>query len=254
MGQQCTISYISNAGVFLCSGNNKVLIDGLCNCTGNKYKNLPLALRNKIVAGLPPYNNIDLLLITHHHPDHFDPWSTIRFAESNPNGMIIADQDVIQSILKLRSDLPMSRFIPANNPHGSKVILYNTDNLRVKAIPLVHDGEEFKNVRNIGYIIELEGKKILNVGDAKPSWENYINLMEENIDLLIAPFPYVSLASARRVIQKYIRPRKIAAVHFPYPHLDYDKWIDTTKASYKLTRDSFIETVFLEDIEDHIYI
>lgn len=253
MGQSC-ISYISNAGVFLRSGDSKVLIDGLCNCTGKIYKNLPGALRNKIVAGLPPYNNIDLLLITHHHSDHFDPWSILEFLQFNLKGIIIAGQDVIKRLLKLKADLPMSRFIPANNPNGLKVTLYDTDNLRIKAIPLVHDGEKFKNVRNIAYIIEVEGKKILNVGDAKPSQDNFINLMEENIDLLIAPFPYVSLASSRRVVEKYIRPRKIAAVHFPYQDLDYNRWIDATKTSYNLVKDNFIETVFFEEIEDYIFI
>lgn len=102
----------------------------------------------------------------------------------------------------------------------------------------------------------VEGKKVLHVGDAMPVKDNYINtnLIEENIDLLIVPFPYIGLSKAREVIEQHIRTERIAIVHLPYKHLDSFGWINAATKSYSRVEKEFVKTVFLEDPGQYIHI
>ncbi|NMA23953.1 MAG: hypothetical protein GX938_10670 [Spirochaetales bacterium] len=132
----------------------------------------------------------------------------------------------------------------------------NVNGVKIQSFSMIHDGEEYENVRNLGYLIEIGGRKILHVGDAKPVKENYqkFDLINKGLDLLIAPFPYVGLPTARRVIEEYIRPKKIVAVHLPYPNLDKFGWIDATMKSFNKIKEKFFETVFFENIGEFINI
>ncbi len=256
MKRFCKISYVSNAGVLLTFNKKKVLVDGLCNSVVPIFKNPPLEIQTQIIRGISPYKNIDLILFTHHHPDHFDPQSTVNFLKHHPNTVVIANQDAISEICRLHSGWANSQLIQANTLMGLNENLHEVDGVKIWAISLLHEGDEYKYVENFAYLIEVGGKKILHVGDAKPISDNYINLnlIEKNIDLLIVPFPYVGLSSARQVIEKYINPQKIAAVHLPYRELDSGGWIDATRKSFRTVEKHFIDTVFFEDIGDYIYI
>ena len=233
--------------------DKKILIDGFCNSIVPIYKNPSFEIRQQMILDIPPFNNIDMVLFTHNHTDHFDRVSTVEFLRHNANSVIISTSEVIQEINSELSDLENSRLIESNPT------LYNIENITVKginiqSISLLHDGKEYKDVQNLAYLIEVGEKKILHVGDAKAIEENYINLnlIEKNIDLLIAPFPYVSIPRCRQVIEKYIKPKKIAVVHLPCRELDSFGWIDAAKKSYKRVQKHFIETIFFEEIGDSI--
>ena len=67
------ITFLANEGVMLSSGTTKVLIDGLF----VKYETgfaLPAdSTRAALEAARAPFDAVDLILVTHHHGDHFHP-------------------------------------------------------------------------------------------------------------------------------------------------------------------------------------
>lgn len=255
MKQSYKITYISNAGVMLEFDDKKILIDGLCNSVMPIFKNPPVKIRKQIILGIHPFNNIDIMLFTHHHSDHFDSKSTIEFLKRNENTTIISTHEAILKINSRLSDKESSRLIKPNLDLGS-IENVEVNGVNIQTISMIHEGKEYADVQNFAYLIDVNGKKILHVGDAKPIEENYINLnlIHKNIDLLIVPFPYVGIPAGRQVIEKYIKPKKIAAIHLPYKELDSYGWIGATKRSYNRVQNDFIETVFLEDIGDSISI
>ncbi len=256
MKQFCRISYVSNAGVLLSFDKKNILIDGFCNSVVPIFKNPPVELKTQFIGGISPDKNIDIILFTHHHSDHFDPQTTVKFLKHNPNTVVITNNDAIREIRKQQSGLANIQLIQAGAPMGLSENLHIIDGVKIQAIPLLHDGDKYRDIQNFAYLIEADGKRILHVGDAKPVGENYadLNLTDKNLDLLIAPFPYVGLSAARRIIKKYINPQKIAVVHFPYRELDSGGWIDATRKSFQRVEKDFIDTVFFEDIGDCIYI
>jgi L-ascorbate metabolism protein UlaG (beta-lactamase superfamily) len=249
------ITYISNAGVLIDFSGKKVLVDGLCNSELPWYKNPPLEIKERIIAGTTPFDNILLLLFTHHHSDHFDAESTVEFLKQRKETHVIANNRVIEEILKIHPNLNKNRWIGFNPSPGGYNNLPLTG-FNIKLISMLHDGKEYKDVQNIAYLIEGDGKKILHVGDARPCVENYacFPFVNFNIDLLIAPFPYISLPSARKIVEKYLKPHRIAIIHFPYREWDRFGWITTAKKNYVKIKEDFVETVFLENIGDSINI
>lgn len=247
------ITYIANAGVLVEINDKKVLIDGLSNSNLKIYKNTPNTIKQQIIAGVPPFHNIDLLLFTHHHSDHFDVNASIEYLRCNEDAVIVSTTKVISAIKKEAPDLKNYNLVVVN-PLG-----YGTETIAIKGISincisLLHEGRGNDNVENIGYLLHMDGKKILHVGDAKSVKENYmpLNLAKENIDLLLAPFPYVGLPRGRQIVKNYINPKKIAAIHLPYEALDHHGWINTTKKSYRKVESTFVEVIFLEEIGDFI--
>ena len=251
----CKITYISNAGVLITLGDKKILIDGLCDSETPMFKNPPSDLKKKIVANMPPFDNIDIMLFTHHHSDHFDPISITEYRKQNKHTAILVNHEAIRKLDSFLTGYEFPRCIKCDIPLGSREC-FHVHGINIEAISLLHDGKEYEDVQNIAYLIEAGKNTILHVGDAKPTAENYLNLnlTKKNIDLLIAPFPYIGLPSGRRVIEKYIKPKMIMPVHFPYKELDNGGWISATKKSYMMVKETFIETIFLEKIGDSIHI
>ena len=242
------ITYLSNAGVMVELDEHKILIDTLCNSALPLYKNPPAELREEIIAGMAPFNNIEILLFTHHHSDHFDPESTALFLKQHQNTVVISSPEVITGLKDQFSQLENGRLIRQDIPFGGTGS-FQIPGLTIQSLAMQHDGKEYQDVLNLAYLIEAAGKKIFHLGDAKPIAENYLhfNLIAQNIDLLLAPFPYIGLPSSRQLIEKYIQPQKIAAIHLPVRELDHQGWINSTVKSYLKVKADFIETVFLEE-------
>jgi L-ascorbate metabolism protein UlaG (beta-lactamase superfamily) len=253
MSQQLAkVTYISNAGVLAELGDRKILIDSLCNSTIPLYKNPPAATRDQMFRGVPPFDKIDCLLFTHHHPDHFDPEGAADFGRHHKDALIIAPPIVVSQISARLSVMESKRLVTVD-PAGEALRDLQINGIKIRPISMRHDGEQYRDVPNLAYLIAAAGKTILHVGDAKPIPENYLelNLAAENIDLLLAPFPYVGLPKGRRVIAELVKPKKVAAIHLPVREFDRDGWIAITMKNYLKVKDDFVATVFFEDSGDY---
>ncbi|KUO60446.1 MAG: hypothetical protein APF84_06195 [Gracilibacter sp. BRH_c7a] len=242
------ITYVANAGVLLSFDGKKILIDALCDSRLPIYKNTSADICNKIIKGIAPYDNIDLMLITHNHGDHFDAKMIGRFLEQNYDTLVISTDRVVSELRSCIFDPKDPRLIEVNPQ------LYCAERIRIKgidiqAISMAHDGKEYSDVKNLAFLIEY-GRTILHVGDAAPTKNNYQALKggQYNIDLLIANFPYVGLPVARQIVKDYIDPGKIAVVHLPIKEHDRFNWIPSTKKSYERVKESFYQTEFLEEV------
>lgn len=243
--------YISNAGVLIQLKDRKILIDGLCRSNNPIYKDPSPEIAQKIKRGIPPFNDLDLMLITHEHSDHFDPVSVDEFSKNNPGTVILSTPKVISELRTYDSEgmnKKQANLIEFNfDLHQKKTL--NIHGIKIRILSLAHMGKDQEETQNYAYLIEY-GLKLLHVGDAWAIPENYkeLNLVSERINCLIAPFPYISIPSARRVIKDYINPQKIAVLHFPHKELDHFGWIKATKKSFANVKEAFITTNFLEEL------
>lgn len=248
MTKSNNLIYVSNAGVLLQINDKKILIDGLCNSDIAMYKSTPRQIYQQIVQGVPPFDNINLMLITHHHSDHFDADLTCKFLSHSQNTVVVSTSEVISGIKKILPNFNADNLIALNpSLHSSQGV--TADGINIEVISMTHFGNEFSHVSNFAYLIR-DRLSVLHVGDAATINENYrgLKLTEKNIDLMVAPFPYISLPSARQIIREYINPRRIAVVHLPRKEFDSDGWIDAAKKSYNRIHKDYIKTEFVEEL------
>lgn len=102
------------------------------------------------------------------------------------------------------------------------------------------------SVQNVGYLIEMEGKKILHVGDSNWFEEAFtkLNLQEENIDVAIFPYWMLLDDDDSPKLKEWVSPKHIVATHLPPSgYEDYIKTINTTypKTTFLITLNQKVE-------------
>ncbi len=201
------LTYTGNMGVFISGGEDSVLIDGLHTKYGDDYLFPPKKMVNKINTDLKP----NAILFTHYHGDHFSAQLTKEYLELNTMAFLYGASQI------------------TNNFHGfrNRVITIKTDNyskqtsklngITITSFKINHAGKRHISVENIGYIVHINKKKILHVGDT--NWLEKINLFDilklqdEAIDIAILPYWMLLPDNASELIKKYINPKQVIATH-----------------------------------------
>lgn len=67
----CSITYIANEGFLIQTENYKILMDGLFGGIKGDWCDQPSdSISESMVKGIAPFDNIDLVLVSHYHADH----------------------------------------------------------------------------------------------------------------------------------------------------------------------------------------
>ncbi len=84
------VTYIANEGYLLEAGEDSVLVDALFgNETVDWCHVPPPETLARMESAQPPFDGVDLVLVTHAHVDHFAPGRVLRHLEANPDAMLV---------------------------------------------------------------------------------------------------------------------------------------------------------------------
>ena len=211
------ITYIANEGVLIASGDEQVLIDGLHRPYYPEYAALPPGQREQIETARPPYDEIDVILVSHIHRDHFHGEAVGRHLRHNPDATLLASQQVADSVARDFGDYEavqaQIRVMPAEvNAWSQQVGTVEIDLLRLR-----HTRQRHRWIQNLGHVVTIGGLKLLHIGDADMDVDNFeaFNLAEEAIDVAFIPYWYLLSGEGRRLVRDHIKPKQIIAVHIP---------------------------------------
>jgi len=209
------VMYLQNDGVLISNGENQILIDAVVNVGSlGGWVSLAGSEQTKILNAEAPYDQIDLILVTHVHSDHYGISAVTTHLDANPNTKFIAPPQVLSGFAT------RSQIINFDVPKFSRdTVIVN--NITVDILSLRHFdafGNDFSTVINYGYLIELDGFKILHLGDVDMTSENFdnFNLANEGIDMVIIPtfVQSVHLTTTNRdVMLNQINPTDIVGTH-----------------------------------------
>jgi L-ascorbate metabolism protein UlaG (beta-lactamase superfamily) len=213
---EVTITFLANEGVMLSSGTRKVLIDALFLKYETGYAVPADSTRAALERARPPFDAVDLVLVTHRHGDHFHPAPVAAHLRANPRALLLTSRQVINS---LRRHIPPNalvdpRFIARTTAPGSRrreVV----GGITVELLGLPHGGRRHRAVEHLGYLVELGGRRVLHVGDTDISEATFapLRLDTDRIDVALLPAWMVTSREGRRVIERWIRPRQVIAFH-----------------------------------------
>jgi len=210
------LTYIANEGVLISGDGKQVLIDGLHREYGPEYAFLPAADREKIETAKAPFHQIDLILVSHRHLDHFHPESVGRHLQHNSKAVLVSSQQVVDEIEKNFKDFQSikSRVLAATPPWKERVAM-KVAGIDFEILGLRHGTGRHATIQNLGHIINLGGKKLLHVGDADTSIENFanFNLDKEGIDIALLPDWFLLYSEGQTLIRDHIKPKQLIAIH-----------------------------------------
>jgi len=214
--KEVKVTYIANEGVLIASKDKQVLIDGLHREYKPAFSYPPDDLRKLLENALSPYDQIDLLLVSHIHLDHFHPRSIGLHLKNNPKSVLVTTNQVADEVKKNYEDhAKINPQIKSISHVWKKTVQMNFDGIKVKVLGLEHTNKQFKSIKNFGYLVEIGGRKFLHVGDAKMTAENFsaFKLHDEKIDVAFLPLWFLISKAGRDLVKKQINPKNIVAVH-----------------------------------------
>ncbi len=226
-----TLTYLANEGVLVETGDSRILIDGLHRRSDLPYATLPDAERLALEGAEPPWHDLDLLLVSHLHRDHFHAEAVGTHLARAPGAELVTSEEVAGEIARGFAGWdtiePRVRALPWFVGRIEEVSVPAAV-ARVTFLGLSHGGGPVANVQNFGHLVEVGGWKILHVGDAVPSVENFrgLGLETRGIDVALLPWWHVASDAALAVVKEHIAPRRLVLVHVaPVEEAEVDEHI-----------------------------
>lgn len=211
------ITYLANEGVFIRFGDKAVIIDGLFRGGVSQYMTLPEDLREQVETASDEFFNCSVILVTHLHSDHYDAASVYRHLVHNPKAHLVAGKDVI-GLLETEADGDFTRGLkrihaPMLNWKQDTTISVN--GVEITALRTRHGWWKNYGLDHLGFIVEINNKRILHLGDIEMTEENLFQFKEHltNIDVAILPHWLMTYDMGIELTRQYIDAKEFIAVH-----------------------------------------
>jgi L-ascorbate metabolism protein UlaG (beta-lactamase superfamily) len=208
------VTYIGNAGFMIQAGGKKVLVDALFEGTTEVLGPSPELLAQMMDAH-GPFADVDLVLVTHPHSDHFNAELTIKFLRHHAQCKLVAHTQVVD---RLRNEAGFAQIEQQihevkQEPGAYEHLSLNGINLDV--ICLNHMSAD-SSMRNLAFIVEMGGARFLHMGDSfieqSEAHLNSYPFDRSPVDLLFLNRVDRS-ETARKFIAEKIKPSQIVAMH-----------------------------------------
>ena len=223
------VTYLGNEGFLVRSEHKKVLIDALFKSDSPSYLSPSDVMIDQMIKGQPPYDHVDLLLITHRHSDHFKPDLTIAFLENHPACKLIANNQVVD---KLRNQPGYEQVRPQiveitsdTGKHSCKVEKgIEVDVFCLKHTPYMKDGKNIHaEIKNLAFVANLEETRFYHSGDAaiagnSAALKDYA-YSQKPVDIMFLQ-QYDKSPASKQFITNTIKPDMIIAMHIPPDKMD----------------------------------
>jgi L-ascorbate metabolism protein UlaG (beta-lactamase superfamily) len=211
------LDYVANAGVLVSSGDSKVLIDALFDKPNPEYRAPAADVLDKIMSGAAPFDGLDAVLITHNHPDHFDPSLAARFLERVPGPTLLAPSDAVAAMRRATADWVKieARIVPLDLKPGERATR-TVGRIPVNAFRTLHSGDQ-DSPMNIMYLFELGGWRVFHEGDSPGKVDEYraFGLGREPVDLALVHFWFPLEPNCARFLREVLKPGHVALTHLP---------------------------------------
>lgn len=243
------VTFLANNGFLIEAGGKRVLVDAL---VGDGLRGYPAPageLRRKLELAQPPFDSVDLVLASHFHRDHFDPAAVAGYLRRVPHARFVSTAQAVGRLRERDDFAALAERLVGFAPAPGK-----RERLAIAGIDLQLFGLSHGDTENLGIVLELEGHRILHVGDADADAEELRRheLPAETLDVVLVPYWYFLSASGRDAVGREIGARQVIGMHVPAADAPADWFAPATslEALYeRLERDAPGVTLFRTPLE-----
>jgi L-ascorbate metabolism protein UlaG (beta-lactamase superfamily) len=213
---EARITFLGNEGFLIECNEKKVLIDALYRAGVPGYPVHSDEVRNQLEGGRQPFDNVNLVLATHVHNDHFDPNAVGRYPINNRDANFVSTPQAVRRLeAEFRGYSAIKERVEGTYPAASDKVPFEIDGISFEVMELHHGrGVPFQN---IGFLIEIDGFKMFHMGDTQINHgEIGVHaLNQEKIDVAFVPFWFLIDEVGVEMVRKAIAPAKIVPMHIP---------------------------------------
>lgn len=216
---QTKVTYVGNSGFLMENGEIKVLVDGMIKGFPSEYSP-PAEVTDLLSKANPPFDQIDLILATHAHDDHFDAGQVAAYLAGNPETVFISTQEAADNTLLLDSTLTGRVISVALKSGESREMEQNS--IQVKAYDISHGfGPNGETYPNLGFLISLNDVKIFHTGDmdggtVTAGYLKMLGLPDEQIDIAFIPHFIFRNPDGLRLATDGVAARYYVPIHYHF--------------------------------------
>ena len=209
------VTYIANDGVMIEFMGKKVVIDGV-----NRVGNLSgwvapsNAALSAVENGTAPFDDIDVIMITHNHSDHYSTSAVLKYLSAHPDSRLIVPTGMRGAFASNASQI--IDVSPAKFQREAVVVNdINIDVLHVEHFDQF--GNNFSNVESYAYVVNMDDKRFFHAGDLDylDSQLGVFSLLSDSITAAFIPtFGDLVSAANRDAIVDKVSPEHIICLHF----------------------------------------
>ena len=211
------IVYLGNEGFLLRSGETVVLVDALFGEGIDGYGTVPAAERSRLEQGAAPYDEIDLVLASHFHRDHFNAAAVARFLANNPDAAFLSTEQAVRDLgREMGTGSTSPQPIQGVWPREGEKLELEFDGVGLTVFNL-HHGRDRPAVQNLGLLVEICGLRILHIGDTEANVADMraAGLQGLKPDVALLPSWYLRPGRWSEPVREVIEPKRIVAMHLP---------------------------------------
>lgn len=216
LAQPVEVTYLGNEGFLIESGSQSVLIDGLFGSGLSGYPVVPQATREAMESASGKFADVDLILASHHHPDHFDARSVFLHLTNNPEARFFSTLQAVQKLQALENWKQIESRVQIATPPEGQSFSYEHSQIQILSYNLHHGKDTTRPVENIGWLIRIGGKELIHLGDTVVTAEEIapLRFQEERIDIKFVPF-WLFLDSNASKMMEQIPALHTIVMHIP---------------------------------------
>jgi len=219
------VLYLANEGVMISKGDVKILFDPLFDTSFGQYQLLPKQMEKDLFAGLPPFDGVDAVFVSHYHGDHFSPELMLSFLKSREDIKLYAPTQAVSAlhaVAGVQDEAVFHRVTGIDLEHGGEPVRLTVGDLLIEAAFIPHSGWQRRaiEVKNLAFRVTLDEEiTVLHMGDADPDPEHFSQNRGYWIDaehnLALPPYWFFDSAGGRIILDEFIQPDHAIGVHVP---------------------------------------
>ena len=219
------VLYLANEGVMISKGDVKVLFDPLFETSFGQYQLLPKQMEKDLFAGLPPFDGVEAVFVSHYHGDHFSPELMLSFLKSREDMKLYAPAQAVSALHAVAGAQDQAVFERVTSialEHGDEPVRLAVGGLLIEAAFIPHSGWQRRpiEVENLAFRVTLDEEiTVLHMGDADADPEHFSRNRSYWIDtehnLALPPYWFFDSAGGRAILDEFIKPIHAIGIHVP---------------------------------------
>ena len=219
---ESTARYLGNEGILIESGEYKILFDPFFHQNFGQYALVPETIRTALFDNKPPYDDVDLLMISHAHDDHFDAKDVLRYLQLRPQVQLIAPNQAVDQLATMSGFKNIKSRV-----HG--VLLAKDEapknislkGLVIEAIRIPHAGWPGRaDIENLVFrVTNKEQLTVMHLGDADPNLEHFEPFegffSQQRTHVAFPPYWFALSVSGRLLLDETLNADRTIGVHVP---------------------------------------
>ncbi len=213
------ITYVGNAGFLIEIGDKKILIDALFKGFAGDYI-LPEEIQEKLTLAQAPFDDVDLVLVTHAHGDHISADMVQQHMKNNPNAIFASTKQTVDALNASDTIDHFQKRRIGFNPSKEKSDKKEIQGISIETFLLPH-GPDSRIINN-GFLISVNEITFFHTGDVdfdQFTFEEFrsMKLPERKIDLsFIQHFYLTSDSTSKQFVTKGIGAKYIMPIHYHF--------------------------------------